>query len=124
MISVIVEKKDPRMEAQKFLEYVGSKDLTKMDKAIADELSSIVKQVKENMDKPDMIMPLIMKGKMIFQKAEMAMKKEGEDMSEDEGKDDMSEMAPEKPEEKSPMDYKAMDAINEIKAILAKVKED
>jgi hypothetical protein len=124
MISVIVEKKDPRMEAQKFLEYVGSKDLTKMDKAIADELSSIVKQVKENMDKPDMIMPLIMKGKMIFQKAEMAMEKEGEDMSEDEGKDDMSEMAPEKPEEKSPMDYKAMDAINEIKAILAKVKED
>ena len=123
MISVIVEKKDPRMEAEKFLEYVGSKDLTTMDKAIADELSSIVKQVKANMDKPDMIMPLIMKGKMLCEKAEMAMEKEGEDMSEDEGKNDMSEMAPEKPEEKSPMDYKAQDAINEIKAILAKIKE-
>jgi hypothetical protein len=44
MIGIVIEKKDPKMEAQKFLEYVGSKDLTKMDKAVADELQMIVKK--------------------------------------------------------------------------------
>ncbi len=116
MIDIMIAKKDPKMEAQKFLEYVGSKDLSKMDKAIADELSMIVKKVKENMDKPEMIMPLVMKGKMLFEKAEMEMEDEGEDMSEDEG-EDVSEDMPEK-------EFNAMDALNEIRAIVSKVKED
>lgn len=120
MIEVSIEKKDPKLEAQKFLEYVGAKDLSKMDKAVSDELQMIVKKVKANMNNPEMLMPLIMKGKMLCEKAEMAMEKNSEDMSADEGSNDMSEDMPEAPEK----EYKAMDALNEIKAILSKVKED
>jgi len=121
MIDIMIAKKDPKMEAQKFLEYVGSKDLSKMDKAIDEELSMIVKKVKENMDKPEMIMPLVMKGKMLCEKAEMEMENNGEDMSEDEGANDMSE---DMSEDVPVKEYNAMDALNEIRAIVSKVKED
>jgi len=123
MIDIMIKKMDPRMEAQKFLEYVGAKDLSKMDKAIANELQMIVKKIKTSMDNPEILMPLIAKGKMLCEHGEMAMEKGGEDMSADMS-EDMSEMASEEPVEKSPMEYNAQDALNEIKAILAKVKED
>jgi hypothetical protein len=80
--------------------------------------------VKANMDNPEMVMPLIQKGKMLCEKAEMAMENKpamnGEDMSEDEGLNDMSEDMPEEPKK----EYKAIDAINEIKAILSKVQSE
>ena len=118
----MIEKKDPKMEAQKFLEYVGSKDLTKMDKAIADELQMIVKKVKANMDNPEMVMPLVQKGMMLCKKAEegMEMEKPMAEMENEQAdvEEDKSEYSQEPKKE-----YKAIDAINEIKAILGKVKE-
>lgn len=116
MIEIMIEKKNPKMMAMKFLEECGNMDYSKMDEAKANELQKIVKEVKMNMDKPEMLLPLVMKGKEIMasvEKPKMEMEDE-EDMSED-----TSEDMPEPKQE-----YKAMDALNEIKAILAKVKED
>lgn len=122
MMDITIKKIDPKIEAQKFLEYAGQKDLSKMDKKTSDELQMVITKIKQNMDMPDILMPLIQKGKMLCEKAEMPMENKpsmnGEDMSSDEGSNDMSESMPEEPKK----DYSAMDAINEIKALLAKVK--
>lgn len=119
----MIEKKDPRVEIQKFLEYVGQKDLTKMDKAVADELQKIVKDVKSNMDKPEVVMPLIQKGMMLCKKAEegMNMEKPMAEMENEQAdvEEDKSEYSQEPKKE-----YKAIDAINEIKAILSKVQSE
>jgi len=113
MIEVMIEKKDPRMMVQMFLEKVGQMDMTKLEAEKADELKKIIAEVKANMDNPEKVLPLIMKGKMLLEA-----KPEEPEMEEEEDEEEMPEK--EMPEK----EYKAMDALNEIKAILAKVKED
>ncbi len=114
---MMMMRKDPKMMAQMFLEKVGAMDLAELEPAKADELKKIVSEVKANMDKPEMIMPLIAKGKALMMpsvEVSIEVEKEEEEMPE---KEDASEEMPKK-------DYSAMDAINEIKALLAKVKEE
>ena len=113
---MMMMNKDPKMMAQMFLEKVGAMDLAELEPAKADELKKIVSEVKANMDKPEMIMPLIAKAKTLMMpsvEVSIEVQKE-EEMPE---KEDASKEMPKK-------DYSAMDAINEIKALLAKVKEE
>jgi hypothetical protein len=114
MIGMIVEKKDPKMMAQMFLEKVGMMDMSKLEPEKADALKKVIADVKANMDKPDMLMPLLMKGKeLMAPKVEVSVEIEKEE----------PETEDEAPEMEDKKEYKAIDAINEIKAILGKVKE-
>ena len=113
---MMMMNKDPKMMAQMFLEKVGMMDLAKLEPAKADELKKIVSEVKANMDKPDMIMPLIAKGKALMMPP-VAISVEVSKEEDDSSEEDTSEDMPKK-------EYSAMDAINEIKALLAKVKEE